>query len=323
MASTKQIWRDFAKRQQKIEKTFVVKMSNAVKGEVKKVTSYIQAYGTAKINTHIHIAFEHTNIKQVLSDLWHTSAISEANYQYKLLKKTYAKSKGLGFNEEWNKIIDLYLSDVEKFKTVEQINDTTKKRLLAIISSGIQEGKSNDQIVDDIEADDIPLKRAMLIVRTESVGAMNVGSMMGAMSTGIMYDKSWITAHDHKVRGTKPADQFSHVALDGDVVHMEKAYNNGEDIRYPGDKMASPGNFCNCRCVQRFIARRDNNGRIMRYGPVQQGNTAGGGTGTSSNVFTPGNPQTSILMQIIAGTILGQSLVWLFNSAMGYDDDSN
>jgi hypothetical protein len=319
MPTPKQIWRDFARRQQKIEKSFIPKMQKAVKGEVKKVTDYIKVNGTQGAASHMHTAFDHTNIKTVISNLWHASVITEATISYKELKKIHLKQRGLGFNKEWNKIIDLYLSDVEKFHTVEQINTTTKKRLLEIISQGIQDGKSNQQIVDDIEADDIPLKRAKLIVRTESVGAMNMGAMIGSMSTGIMYDKGWITAHDHKVRGSKPMDAFSHVELDGQTAHIDKPYNNGEEIRYPGDKSASAGNFCNCRCCQRFIARRDDNGRIMRYGGVQTGYAAGGGEAVP-NVFQPGEPQTSVLMQIIAATILGSSIADLFSSAMGYDE---
>jgi len=116
------------------------------------------------------------------------------------------------------------------------------------------------------------------------------------------------------VRGLKPTDQFSHIDLEGQTVHIDKAYNNGEAIRYPGDKSSSPGNFCNCRCTQKFIARRDSNGNIMRYG-VSVPNAAGGGTAVS-NVFEPGSPQTSVLMQIIAATILGAEVANLFSSVM-------
>jgi len=264
------IWRTFARRQQKIEKAFVPKMAKAVKGEIKKVTDWIKSNeGTNGIHSQLHILFNHNSIKSIITELWNTSALSEANVTYRQLKKTHLKSRGMGFNPAWQKIIDTYLTDIEKFKTVEQINDTTKKRLLEIISKGIQNGDSYEEIVNAIEEDDIPLKRAMLIVRTESVGAMNMGAMMGAISTGIMYDKEWITSGDERVRGRKITDKFSHLYLEGQTVHMDQPYNNGEEIKYPGDKSSSAGNFCNCRCCQRFIARRDSDGRIMMYGATQ------------------------------------------------------
>jgi hypothetical protein len=284
------MWTQFARRQQKIEKEFIPKMEHAIKGEIKKATDHFKAHGNGSV------LYSSVGIMLVLKDIYHKAVHSEANIQYKKLKTV--KLVGLGTNEAWNKVVDTYLMNHNVFNTVEQINETTKKRVLQLISEGIQSGKSVDQIVATIESDDIPLKRARLIVRTESVGAMNMGSMMGAISTGIMYQKKWVTAGDHRVRGTKPTDAFSHVMLNGELIDMEKSFNNGESIKFPGDKKGtSAGNFCNCRCCMSYVAKRDSNGRIMRY-PDMVPDKPGMSVGVDGKF-------SDLLFQIIMGQIFG------------------
>jgi hypothetical protein len=282
-------WNQFARRQQKIEKEFIPKMERAIKSEIKKAIDHFKTHGNGSF------LYNSVGIMTTLKELYHKAVHTEANIQYKKLKTV--KLVGLGTNEAWNKVVDTYLMNHNVFNTVEQINETTKKRVLQLISEGIQSGRSVDQIVASIEADDIPLKRARLIVRTESVGAMNMGSMMGAISTGIMYQKKWVTAGDHRVRGMKPTDQFSHVELNGELIDMEKPFNNGEKMMYPGDKSGSAGNFCNCRCCMSYVAKRDSNGRIMRY-PEMVPDKPGMSVG-------PDGKLSDLLFQIIMSQIFG------------------
>ena len=283
-------WRQFERRQQAIEKEFIPKMEHAIRLEITKATEHFKVHGNGSI------LYSSVGIMTTLKELYHKAVHSEASIQYKKLKTV--KLVGLGTNEAWNKVVETYLMQHNVFNTVEHINETTKKRVLQLISDGIQEGKSVDQIVAIIEADDIPLKRARLIVRTESVGAMNMGSMMGAISTGIMYQKKWVTAGDHRVRGMMPTDAFSHVSLNGELIDMEKPFNNGERIMFPGDKKGtSAGNFCNCRCCMSYVAKRDANGRIMRYPeivPDKPGMSVG-----------PDGKLSDLLFQIIMSQIFG------------------
>lgn len=262
-------------------------MEAAIEVEINKAAKQYKAKGNIKG------AINSIGVAATLKELYQKCAISEARLTYKALKKSNRKSVGfsLGLNDVWNRAVDTYLMQHNIFNTVERINDTTKKRVLEIISRGVQDGKSVDQIVEDLENDDIPLMRAKLIVRTESTGAMNVGNMMGAISTGIIYDKKWNTCKDERVR-TAP---FPHTILDGVIKAMDEPYQNGEAIMYPGDKRASASNFIQCRCNQSFIAKRDANGRIMRY-PEND----------TRNPNTPGSDKriNDILFQLIIGQIL-------------------
>lgn len=283
------MWNQFAKRQQKIEKEFTPKLEKAIKAEVNKTIAHYKATGNTSVQ------YDNTAILQVLKDLYFKSAISEAKLSYNTLKRV--KLVGLGVNEAWNKAVETYLLQHNVFNTVEQINETTKKRVIQLISEGIQRGDSVDVIVKTIAADDIPLKRARLIVRTESVGAMNMGGMMGAISTGIDYQKKWVTAGDHRVRGAKKPVPFPHTTLNGDIADMTQPFNNGQNIQFPGDKNTSPANFCNCRCCMTYIAKRDANGRIMRVPGLEpdKPNMSVGSDGKLSD----------LLFQVIIGQIFG------------------
>jgi hypothetical protein len=265
-----------------------------------------QGFDTAKANVSRIITPE--PIQDAIGKIYKTAALNEASHIYGQLKKIHLKFMGFGFNEQWTQLVQQYLGNIELLNTVQGITETTKERILKVIADGIENGLSVDDIVAKLQSDEYTTARARRIVRTESVGATNVGSMIGAMSTGIMYQKEWISALDHRVRGSKPKDRFSHIALNGDVVDMEKGFNNGEVIRYPGDKKASAGNIIQCRCTMGFIPKRDSNGRIMRYDsqPLQSGEMP----------IKPNNEMSGVLLQIIAGTILGQavgSLVSDFN----------
>lgn len=301
------IWRQFAKRHKKIEDEFIPKMDKVVSNEIQKAADYFRKNGNLSMRLDSMAMYE------VLKELYKKSAFSEAAIYYNKLKNK--KYLGLGQNEAWNKVVETYLLQHNVFNTVERINETTKKELLKIISDGIQRGDSIDMIVKTISENDIPLKRARLIVRTESVGAMNLGGMMGAISTGIIYQKKWVTAQDHRVRGTKKTDQFSHVVLNDTLIDMDKAFNNGENIKFPGDKTGtSAGNFCNCRCCMTYVAKRDANGRIMRYPDPSNQTSPQSGNKPGMSVGADGK-LSDLMFQIIIGQILGNLIGQIFDNS--------
>lgn len=286
-------WRQYAQRQTAVEEAFMPRVERAIGKQFDTFVKVAKTQGfeTAKANVSRIITPE--PIQDAIGKIYKTAALNETSHIYGQLKKTHLKFRGFGFNEQWTQLVQQYLGNIELLNTVQGITETTKERILKVIADGIENGLSVDDIVAKLQSDEYTTARARLIVRTESVGATNVGSMIGAMSTGIMYQKEWISALDHRVRGLKPKDRFSHIALNGDVVDMEKGFNNGEVIRYPGDKKASAGNIIQCRCTMGFIAKRDANGRIMRYS-----NEVSGGVATSSEM-------SNGLLQVIAATIFG------------------
>jgi hypothetical protein len=300
-------WTQYAQRQAAIEKAFMPRFERAMGKQFDTFASVVKSDGLDNARNHINTIVTGQSIREAIKKLYTYSGTSEASFVYGSLKEQHFKFRGFGFNDQWVQILQQYLGNIELLNTVSGITDTTKDRILNVIASGIEAGDSVDDIVAKLQSDEYTTGRARLIVRTESVAATNLGGMVGAMSTGIMYQKEWASALDHRVRGSKPKDRFSHLELNGTVLDMEIPYNNGENIRYPGDKKASPGNICNCRCYQNFIAKRDRNGRIMRYDgqPLPQDARP-----VSANVMGAG------LLQTIMATILGRSVGLLVDGVL-------
>lgn len=109
------------------------------------------------------------------------------------------------------------------------------------------------------------------IVRTETTAAANYGAIQAGESSGVIWEKEWISSKDRRTR-RRPEDQFDHYEMDGVKVPKEGLFNvNGDLIQYPGDPEGRPGNVINCRCSVAVVAKRDANGRIIytdRFGRV-------------------------------------------------------
>jgi hypothetical protein len=56
------------------------------------------------------------------------------------------------------------------------------------------------------------------------------------------------------------------VALDGHRIDIEDVFidpRNGDQLRFPGDPLASAASTINCRCSLALLAKRDANGRLI------------------------------------------------------------
>ncbi len=102
--------------------------------------------------------------------------------------------------------------------------------------------------------------RALRVARTEIADAQNAGAMASYQRNDQVEQKKWVTARDSHVRpaGSRGGPVFDHRAADGQIVAKDQPFVvSGERMMYPGDRShgASPGNYCNCRCVVVPIVR--------------------------------------------------------------------
>lgn len=160
------------------------------------------------------------------------------------------------FGKIWEDAIVSYLR-LHGVKFVSDINETTRKDILRILAEGDESNWTQRQIIDALLSQGMHHNRAARIARTETTRAMNAGILIAATSIPFEVYKQWITAEDEVVR-TKP---FSHTQLHGKTLPLEEAFNNGEDIRFPGDPIASAENVINCRCLLDIKPRMDQFGR--------------------------------------------------------------
>ena len=167
----------------------------------------------------------------------------------------------------------LKMLEVDGLSTLAQnITDTTKNQIDAYIQRGLAEGYSINQIMDDLKKAGITDYRAELIARTETARSANLGSQIGAISTGLVTLKEWISTRDNRTR-REPRDQTDHLVMDGVKIPMEKQFQvpnmrNGlgyDLMDHPGDSKASAANVCNCRCTMGYEAVRGSDGKLKTY----------------------------------------------------------
>ena len=155
-------------------------------------------------------------------------------------------------------------------KLAADITDTTKEQIRRFLVESAQKNYTLPETIALLRTAGITDYRAELIARTETGRAANIGSMVGATSTGLVTIKEWIAARDNRTR-REPRDHTDHLIMDGTKLPMEKQFhvpNNQVGLGYelmdhPCDSKASAANVCNCRCTLGYEAVRGANGKLL------------------------------------------------------------
>ena len=150
------------------------------------------------------------------------------------------------------------------------ITETTKEQIRRFLIQSAEQNLTLPQTIALLRTSGITDYRAELIARTETGRAANIGSMVGATSTGLVTIKEWIAARDNRTR-REPRDHTDHLIMDGTKLPMEKQFqvpNNQvglgfELMDHPCDSKASAANVCNCRCTLGYEAVRGANGKLL------------------------------------------------------------
>lgn len=254
MKNREQYWTGWELRRTRFEKAWKPRIIAALNNQVRSFVQVIKWQGTEQARSNINQIVKFEQLGTIIKALYIRAGLLQANTVYSLVKDV--KYRGFGFNQEWTSAIEAYFRMHLLNKAVLPITDTTKEIILKALEEGLNEGLGVDDIVKLIltKTKEINRKRANVIVRTESVRAMNVGSLIGANQSNILLDKVWITAKDERVRS-------SHRRLNDVKLEMEDVFSNG--CAFPGDPNAAAKEVINCRCTLGFVPRRVN-GRVVR-----------------------------------------------------------
>jgi hypothetical protein len=169
-------------------------------------------------------------------------------------------------------VILQYLETRGLDKLAEGITDTTKEQIRKFLIQGQEQGLSMPEIIALLKTSGLTNYRAELIARTETGRAANIGSMVGAISTGLVTVKEWIASQDFRTR-RQPRDHTDHYSMDGIKINMEAKFevpNNQPGLGYdlmdhPCDSTARAANVCNCRCTLGYETVRDEKGKLKTY----------------------------------------------------------
>jgi len=149
------------------------------------------------------------------------------------------------------------------------ITNTTKEQIRRYLIQSAEQNLTLPESIALLRNAGITDYRAELIARTETGRAANIGSMVGATSTGLVTVKEWIAAKDNRTRRI-PRDQFDHLNMDGTKIPMDATFKlqnkkGGFDFMlHPCDSTGSAGDVCNCRCTLGYEAQRDKNGKLLK-----------------------------------------------------------
>lgn len=257
MTSSLTYWLQWERRRNRIEGQYRRKIFAALQNQVENVVTKVKQNGPTQARNDIDSDVQFYEIGSIIKALYIQSGILQANVTYRQVRQMQSKFSGMGFNQEWTNAILAYFRLNLLNKAVLPITNTTKELIRQILNRAISEGWGVDQTVKEIlrHTTEINRHRANVIVRTESVRAMNVGTLLGADKSTIVLDKQWITAKDERVRR-------SHARLQGEIIDIEGVFDNG--CAFPGDPNGSAKETINCRCTIALVPKRDSQGRVIR-----------------------------------------------------------
>lgn len=230
-------------------KTFVPSVQEALQHHIDSAIAVIKAKGLNAAQGNINGDMLNQKIGGILTHLY-TVAANDAFRKYKPNIKAFGNSDDL---------VAQVIAYLQKFllqNVVVQISRTTINQIEAAIQKGLAEGWGVDRVIKELEDSDITKWRARLIVRTETVKAINITQLAAADNEAYEMQKRWIAIDDNRTRKS-----HSHAGVDGEQVDLDQPYSNG--LMFPGDPNGEAEEVCNCRCTQGFFAKRDANGKLV------------------------------------------------------------
>jgi SPP1 gp7 family putative phage head morphogenesis protein len=158
----------------------------------------------------------------------------------------------IGFVRE---VID-YFNQYIFSKIVLPISQTTLKDIQKVLKQAISDGWGIEKTVRELKDNSITKYRAQMIVRTESVAAMNYAQLKVASEKPYETTKRWIAVEDKRTRLA-----HTHAGVDGEVRDLNEPFSNG--LQFPGDPDGPAAQVINCRCTMSYRAKRDQDGQII------------------------------------------------------------
>ncbi len=237
-------WKAFDRRRLSFQSEFERKVFRAVRKQLS------QLEGATNVN-ELKNPLPDQPIQDVFVDIYTKVGDVFARNSYEGLKgERYPHTKALPV---WIERMRKYAL-IDASRRIVEITETTRRAINAIVVAGLEQGLSLPQIKKIImgTTDLGPLngslaQRSARIARTEIISASNAGSLEGALSTGLQFDKQWLATPDERTRA-------DHAEADGQTVDKNAPFLvGGEQLGYAGDPRGSAGNVINCRCTQIYI----------------------------------------------------------------------
>lgn len=257
------IWQDYRKL-----------YANALKQYSPKFNKELQNQVNTYCRTQDYNAISDKAIKKTIQKLHLAMGVKMAQISSKAVKRSV---KGIyealevksAETDLFSYTILQYLQTQGLDQLASDITQTTKEQIRRYLIQSAEQNLTLPESIALLRNAGITDYRAELIARTETGRAANIGSMVGATSTGLVTIKEWIAAKDNRTRRI-PRDQFDHYNMDGKKLPMDETFKlqnkkGGFDLMlHPCDSSGSAADVCNCRCTLGYEAQRDRNGKLLK-----------------------------------------------------------
>jgi hypothetical protein len=154
---------------------------------------------------------------------------------------------------------------------------TVKKTFFEYIIELIDNRIEEEMVLDDIARSimqlvnrkDFYLWQAERIARTEATASANYAATQAGEVSGFVMVKQWISTQDKRTRRIPP-DKGDHLDMDtietelNGTFDVENSDGSLTTMRFPGDPTAPAWQVINCRCAVSVIAKRDQDGKLIR-----------------------------------------------------------
>ena len=159
----------------------------------------------------------------------------------------------------FQRLIEQYIEQYGAAK-VQQILETTRKQIMAVIREGQREGLGVEAIAR-LMREAIPefsRVRSRVIARTETHGSSQFAQYRTAQQSTRPLVKQWNSVIDTRTRTFIEDDRYDHRVMDGERVALEQPFmvptifGTKEPLMFCGDPNGSAGNIINCRCAMTF-----------------------------------------------------------------------
>jgi hypothetical protein len=254
-----------------LDAKYIALFANAIDKDLKRFIVMLKKNGPEATRSMMGTYVWNEEMFTIMQQLYKEAAILFGNASYRAVGIMSRKaSNPFGLNLDW---VNEMLTFLTKFglQLVANMTNTTKMKIDTIISLGIAQGLSSDEIAQLIMEDEelgYAKMRATRIARTEVMRSSNYAAFIGASKHDFLVDKIWIATRDSRTRRI-PRDSYDHWDMDGQVVAFDENFTSRDKLgrpvvaEIPGDPKSPKGFTINCRCTVGFIPKRDANGRLI------------------------------------------------------------
>lgn len=220
----------------------------------------------------IMLNFDEESMRKTMYKIHYTIGKAYGYYSAQRLRKEHPiqekKWKPLPF---FNEAFQNFLLDYYREKGGELIvtlSRTMAERVTQDIISGTFENETveqmRDRMIRTVNDPDYYTWMCMRIARTETGFAMNAGKYIAGEVSGVLMEKVWIAKkggnrrHEHQYMNGKKVGSKEYFQLSGGVQLRFPCDRDGK-----GSRRAIGNQVINCYCTYGFVAKRDENGRLI------------------------------------------------------------